>query len=169
MSGDSAAAASTTNPAARLRQGSGGQAEGVDAAPAPAQGVAQGKRGAPWRGRRKVADPKSKIVPIRFSAEQYERLGEKARRAGLTIGTWARTILLGSPGPRAVKRPPVEKAELARLLGAIGKLGGNVNQIAKALNEGRDAPSLAELAEMRSDIAAMRAEIMAALGRRSEP
>jgi hypothetical protein len=159
MTGDSAAAPSTTNPAA----------EGAEAAPAPAQDVAQGKRGAPWRGRRKVADPKSKIVPIRFSAEQYERLEEKASRAGLSIGTWARTILLGSPGPRAVKRPPVEKAELARLLGAIGKLGGNVNQIAKALNEGRDAPSLAELAEMRSDIAEMRAEIMVALGRRSEP
>jgi hypothetical protein len=159
MTGDSATAPSTTNPAAK----------GAEAAPAPAQGVAQGKRGAPWRGRRKVADPKSKIVPIRFSAEQYERLEEKASRAGLSIGTWARTILLGSPGPRAVKRPPIEKAELARLLGAIGKLGGNVNQIAKALNEGRDAPSLAELAEMRADITAMRAEIMVALGRRSEP
>jgi uncharacterized protein YqfA (UPF0365 family) len=51
------------------------------------------------------------------------------------------------------------------LLGAIGKLGSNVNQIAKAFNERRDAPSLAELAEMRADIAAMRAAVMAALGR----
>ena len=72
---------------------------------------------------------------------------------------------MGEAGPRAVKRPPVEKAQLARLLGAIGKLGSNVNQIARALNEGRDPPSREELAAMRADIAAMRAEVMAALGR----
>ncbi len=133
--------------------------EGAEAAPEPARG------GAPWKGRRKVADPKSKIVPIRFTPEQYEQLSEKANRAGLAIGAAAREILLGEAGPRAVKRPPVEKAQLARLLGAIGKLGSNVNQIARALNEGRDPPSREELAAMRADIAAMRAEVMAALGR----
>jgi len=76
--------------------------------------------------------------------------------------------LLGAAGPRAVKRPPVEKAQLARVLGAIGKLGSNVNQIARALNEGRDAPSLAELADMRAEIAAMRTAVMTALGRGQE-
>lgn len=124
-----------------------------------------GKRSAPWTGRRKVADPKNRIFPIRFSTEQYDQVSEKANRSGMDIGPWARTILLGSPGPRAVKRPPIEKQLIAKLLGAIGKLGSNVNQIARALNEGRDGPSRDELAAMRADIAAMRVAVMAALGR----
>ena len=33
-----------------------------------------------------------------------------------------------------MKRPRVERVELARLLGELGKLGSNVNQIAKAFN-----------------------------------
>jgi hypothetical protein len=130
-----------------------------------------------------VPDPKTRIVTIRFTPEQYEQLSEKANRAANDIGPMIRTIVLGSPGPRAVRRPPVEKVELARLLGAIGtmtashnKVGSNVNQIARALNEGRDAPSRDDLAAMRADIASMRADsmamraaVMAALGRSVEP
>ena len=62
-----------------------------------------------------------------------------------------------------------EAAARAELLGAIGKLGSNVNQIAKALNEGRDAPSRDDLAQMRADITLMREAVMAALGRSAEP
>jgi hypothetical protein len=167
MTGESAAPTSATNPAAEVADATGAPLTGsaTDAAGTDATGTTDKRRRAPWTGRRKVADPKTRIVPIRFTPEQYEQLSEKANRAGMAIGTAARTILLGAAGPRAVKRPPVEKAQLARLLGAIGKLGSNVNQIAKAFNERRDAPSLAELAEMRADIAAMRAAVMAALGR----
>jgi hypothetical protein len=128
-----------------------------------------GKRGAPWKRRRTVADPKSRIVTIRFTPEQYEQISEKANRAANDIGPMIRTIVLGSPGPRAVKRPPIEKQLIAKLLGAIGKLGSNVNQIARALNEGRDGPSRDDLAQMRADIMLMRAAVMAALGRSTEP
>jgi hypothetical protein len=54
---------------------------------------------------------------------------------------------------------------LAKLLGEIGKLGSNVNQIAKWANTDRAAPSRAEIARMCEDIAAMRAEVMKALDR----
>lgn len=57
-----------------------------------------------------------------------------------------------------------ERAELARLLAELGKIGSNVNQIARALNGGGDAvPS--DLAGAQADIAAIRAAIMLALGR----
>ena len=168
-----AAEASDDAPARRLRPA---RRETRAAGPA-------GKRGAPWKRRRTVPDPKTRIVTIRFTPEQYEQLSEKANRAANDIGPMIRTIVLGSPGPRAVRRPPVEKVELARLLGAIGKvesahnkIGSNVNQIAKALNEGRDAPTRDDLAAMRADHAvmradttAMRAAVMAALGRSVEP
>jgi len=167
MTGESTTPTSATNPAADVAGATDALPTGgaTGAAETGGEGATGKRRRAPWTGRRKVSDPKSRIVPIRFTPEQYEQLSEKANRAGMAIGAAARTILLGTAGPRAVKRPPVEKAELARLLGAIGKIGSNVNQLARAFNEGRDAPSLAELAEMRADIAAMRAAVMAALGR----
>jgi hypothetical protein len=50
-------------------------------------------------------------------------------------------------------------------LGEVGKIGSNVNQIAKRTNTERSAASVAELAGLRADIAAMRAELMKALDR----
>ena len=181
MTGDGSAPTDSTKPAE--------ESDGASAAPpeASAEGSTgarpAGKRGAPWKRRRTVPDPKTRIVPTRFTPEQYEQLAEKANRSGQDIGPMIRTIVLGSPGPRAVRRPPVEKVELARLLGAIGtmasshnKIGSNVNQIARALNEGRDGPTRDDLAAMRADHAlmradttAMRAAVMAALGRSTEP
>ena len=59
---------------------------------------------------------------------------ETAAQAGLSVGAFLRALALGSAGPRAVKRPRVEREQLARLLGEIGKLGSNVNQIARWAN-----------------------------------
>jgi hypothetical protein len=125
--------------------------------------AAQGS--APWRGRRKVADPKSKAHPIRFTPGQLEELNAKARTAGMSIGALVRTVVLGSPGPRAVRRPPIEKAELARLLGELGKVGSNVNQLARAFNRREVTPSLVELIGIKVEIVAMRTALMQALGR----
>ena len=74
-----------------------------------------------------------------------------------------RALALGSAGRRAVKRPHAERDLLARILGALGKLGSNVNQTAKWSNTERAAASLAEIAKMREDIAAMRAAVLKAL------
>ncbi len=127
--------------------------------------AAKPKRAAPWRGRRKVEDPKSKPFPIRFTPGQLEQLDQKASDAGMSIGAFARTVLLGDAGPRAVKRPPVQKAELARLLGELGKVGSNVNQIARAFNQHLATPSVQELTGIKAELVAMRTAIMQALGR----
>jgi hypothetical protein len=125
--------------------------------------AAQGS--APWRGRRKVADPKSKAHPIRFTPGQLEELNAKARTAGMSVGALVRTVVLGSPGPRAVRRPPIEKAELARLLGELGKVGSNVNQLARAYNQAETTPSFEVLSHIKGEIVAIRTAIMQALGR----
>jgi len=123
------------------------------------------KRAAPWKGRRKVADPKSKSFPIRFTPQQFEQLAATASDAGMSVGAFARAVLLGSPGPRAVRKPPAQKAELARILGALGKIGSNANQSARAFNQHRDSPELRELTEIKSELVVMRTAIMKALGR----
>ena len=83
--------------------------------------------------------------------------------AGLSVGAFLRTVALGTAGARAVKRPRIEREQLAKLLGEIGKLGSNVNQIARWANTDKRAPDDRVLALMREDIAAMRAEVMKAL------
>jgi hypothetical protein len=101
---------------------------------------------------------------LRVTAADLDRIKEKAQASGLKIGGYLRALALGSAGPRAVRRPPVEREQLARLLGETGKLRSNVNQIAKWTNTERSPASVAELAQMRADIAMMREALMKALG-----
>jgi hypothetical protein len=121
-------------------------------------------KGAPWRGRRKVADPKQIAISFRCTANNHAVIDEAATRAGLSIGAYLRALALGSAGPRAVRRPPVERRELARLLGHLGKVGSNINQLAYAYNRDRLVPALAELVGIRRDVGEMRAALLRALG-----
>lgn len=105
-----------------------------------------------------------RLVQVRLTDEEHAALAERAERAGLSAGAFVRAVALGAPGPRAVRRPPVEKAELARLLGQIGRVGSNVNQLARLANAG-GWPGAAELDAMAADVAAMRAAVLSALGR----
>ena len=70
---------------------------------------------------------------------------------------------LGTAGPRAARRPPVERAILAQMLGHLGRCGSNVNQIARTVNSGGEAP--AWLAETMTELRATAASISRALGR----
>ncbi len=79
---------------------------------------------------------RDRMLTIRLSAEEHAAVVAAAGRAGLATGSYARRTLLGAPAPRQVRRPPVERKELVRLLGEVGKLGGNLNQLAKAANSG---------------------------------
>jgi Bacterial mobilisation protein (MobC) len=123
------------------------------------------KKAAPWRGRRRVKDPRAKFIAVRCSAEEYAAITKKAEHAGLSIGAFLRAQALGTPGPRAVRRPPVEKQELARILAQLGKIGSNVNQLTHAFNKTGAVPGFAELVAIRREIAEMSVAVMKALGR----
>ena len=131
-----------------------------DAAP-----IQKTRRPAPWRGRNKVEDPRKKFIAVRCTVEERLAITEASAAAGLSIGAFLRTVAVGSAGPRAVRRPPIERKELAQLLGHVGKLSSNVNQIAKGYNVSGVMPGFAEIMAMRADIQAMRAALMKALGR----
>lgn len=123
------------------------------------------RHAAPWRGRRRVDDAKNSFISVRCTAKERAAIDEAATRAGLSIGAFLRALALGSAGPRAVRRPPVERKELARLLGHLGKVGSNLNQLAHAFNRERQAPALAELTAIRKQVGELRDALMAALGR----
>lgn len=116
-------------------------------------------------GKRPVADARKEFVAVRCNAVEYARMNAAAAQAGLSVGAYLRTLALGTAGPRAVRRPPVEKEALARLLGELGKLGSNVNQLAREVNTTGNLPAWSELAAARGAIDDMRAALMKALGR----
>lgn len=109
-------------------------------------------------------------LSIRFSGQELAALATNARHAGFALSSYARFILVGTKPLRSARRPSVEKELLARTLGQLGKIGSNLNQIARVLNRSpENASSLAsvaaDLASCLGDLRALRAAVMTALGR----
>jgi hypothetical protein len=112
----------------------------------------------------RVKDARKRLIHLRCTDHERTAIQAVAEQAGFSVGALLRLLALGSAGPRAVRKPPVERAELARILGALGKIGSNINQISKAVHTTRNLPSWSELAEIKADIAEMRAAVLRALG-----
>lgn len=111
---------------------------------------------------------RNQILTIRLSEGERAAIDAAAERAGLVTGSYAREVLLGAPAPRQVRRPPVERKELVRLLGELGKIGGNLNQLARAANAGLVVYG-GEIERSLSDLQDVRDAILAALGREAGP
>lgn len=77
-------------------------------------------------------------LTARFDAEELSRVRSNAARGGVPVAALIRQAVLGLPPPRSVRRPTVDHQAVARLLGELGKIGSNLNQIAKHMNAGRD-------------------------------
>jgi hypothetical protein len=107
---------------------------------------------------------RDRSITVRLSDDERAAVDAAADRAGLTPGSYARQAMLGAPAPRQVRRPPVERRELARLLGELGKIGGNLNQLAKAANTGI-VPYGNEIETALHGLQEVRGAILKALGR----
>ncbi len=123
-------------------------------------------KAAPWKGRKRSSgDEKGKRFEFRISQADLVELERRAQSAGLTAGAYIRKLAVGSAGPRHKKRATVNNEAVAKLLFEIGKIGGNVNQLAKWANtEKRLAPSHASIKAMQRELAAMRDQLTEALG-----
>jgi hypothetical protein len=121
------------------------------------------RRGSEKRQRAKGA------VLVRLLPDERAAVEVKAREVGLSLASFLRACGLGTPGPRAKRRPPVNAEALGRATAALNKVGSNLNQIAHGLNAGGFSLSAQEcfaaLAETRAAAAAIR-EIV---GRRDRP
>lgn len=102
----------------------------------------------------------------RFNDQEAAAVRAMADKRGQSISTLLRTTLLGIPPPlRSVRRPNVDTQAVAKLLAELGKIGSNVNQIAKHLNAGRPGDTMENmLAETLRDLLEMRGGCMRALG-----
>lgn len=99
-------------------------------------------------------------VSVRCLPDERAELEMKAREAGLALASYLRACGLGTPGPRARRRPPVNAEALARATAALNKAGSNLNQIAHVLNAagaiGMAREYLSTLALVREAAAAIR-------------
>jgi hypothetical protein len=118
--------------------------------------------------KKKKSETRQRQAAIRLRVTEDERAAIEARaeKAGLTVAGYLRACVFGkdTPQPRAAKRPTVDAEELTRLRYELRKIGGNLNQIAHALNQEKpfDAPAFAAIyAEHRAALVA----VMKALGK----
>jgi hypothetical protein len=105
------------------------------------------------------------IVGFRATAEERAQIDAAAERAGLTVGSYVRSCALKRPETRAVRRPPVETAQLAKLLGMVGVLCGQV----QLLQRQHGSPGAITPAQFEETVAALReaaAAILLVMGKR---
>jgi hypothetical protein len=77
-------------------------------------------------------------LPTRWTDEEFAELTRRADALGLSRNAYIRLKAIGDAGPRSQKVPRAGTKDLAKLLAEVNKIGSNINQIARALNRGRD-------------------------------
>lgn len=107
---------------------------------------------------------RGKTQPVRCTLEEFNAIAGKADKAGLSRGAYMRAAALGDAGPRAQRRPPADHRALRQILGELGRIGNNLNQIARALNTG-EKTSLPELQKALRAYLDLRQAIFNALGK----
>lgn len=101
-------------------------------------------------------------ILVRLTEEELAALDAKADRAGMPRAAFLRAAALDSAGPRAKRRPPVDQVALRQLLGELGRIGNNLNQLTRAANTGIDLDHAALKSSLKA-ISDMRAAVIAAL------
>jgi len=79
---------------------------------------------------------KGRVVPFRVSPDEYAELEQLADRAGLTLGSYIRSRCLEKPTTRARRKPAIEHVTVSQLIGELGRVKNNLNQLARKANSG---------------------------------
>lgn len=87
------------------------------------------------RPKKEMPPSKGRKFTIRLTNVMYESLEQDAVKAGLSVSEYARELLLNN---RPVVKHEIvfDSEELLHVLGDMGKIGSNLNQIAHHLNGG---------------------------------
>jgi hypothetical protein len=112
---------------------------------------------------------RNRLISLRLSDGEFNRIAARADACGLGVSGFLRASGLdGDAGPRAHRRPPADHKVLRQILGELGRVGNNINQIARALNSG-DRARLPELPEALKVYLEVRKAILDALGKNNGP
>lgn len=108
---------------------------------------------------------KTERVTLRMTPADAARLREQAAADGCSVSECVRARVAGRRARPRRSATESERAELARILGEIGKIGSNVNQVARRANEGGRV-DWETLAAMRAELEAWRDVLTQALPER---
>lgn len=111
---------------------------------------------------------RNKQIKTPCTPEEFNAVAAKADAAGMTRAAWSRTVMLGDAGPRSQRRIPSDAQTLRQILGHLGRVGNNLNQIAYQLNTGGPA-DLPELRLALKEYTGIRNAIYSALGLEPSP
>ena len=106
-------------------------------------------------------------IKIALNDNELAAVRERARATGLSASSYGRASMLGTPGPRAQRTPPVHAELLARAVAALNKVGSNLNQMAHVLNAGGAIQTAQECFAALAEARAAAAAIRQLVGRRS--
>jgi hypothetical protein len=79
---------------------------------------------------------KERRISLRVTGNEYAKVEAAAKGAGITLASYARLSLIDTPQTRTRRRPLVDVAALAKLLGELNRIGGNIHQILRRVNFG---------------------------------
>ena len=120
--------------------------------------------------RRKYDTPhRSRVVKTRLTEEEYADFAARLAPYGISQSEFIRRAIRGATIRPVVTVSPVNDellAAIGKLTAEYGKIGGNLNQIARALNEyGTPYNTLSvEVRAAISDLAALKFEVLRKVG-----
>ena len=92
----------------------------------------------------------SKLIAIRYSLQEYAALKNKAQRAGLSVSAFVR---LEASGIKPRRKTTPDQRLAVRYLAELGKIGSNLNQLARCANMNQAGAQ--EIDAARQEIAAL--------------
>ena len=105
---------------------------------------------------------RNQILTMRFNQEEAAAIRQIAHARGQSVSAVLRTTLLHSRAHPS----RIDQQAVARLLGQLGKIGSNINQIAYHLNAGRPGDRIESgLEEALRDLGELRIVCLQALGK----
>lgn len=115
---------------------------------------------------RRGSETRKRSIPVtsRYDEIEFAELEEAASRAGLTRASYQRVQSLKEPKTRSTRRAPIERELLAKVYGQLGKIGSNLNQIARAAH--LDRAERADIAMAVAEVRAIVPVILEALGKK---
>jgi len=86
--------------------------------------------------RSEASKRKDRVAHIRFSPAEFDALEAAAARAGMTVSAFVRSLAMEGAGVRPFLGEG-DRAVFGLLAEGMRAIGGNLNQIARAINIGR--------------------------------
>jgi mobilization protein NikA len=101
-------------------------------------------------------------IIIRVTPDERAEIKANAAGAGLSVGSYLRALAIAHPRTRPCRRPLGDAVLLTRVMGQVGRIGGNIHQLVRLANRG-EIPESDELKAAGREVCAFMADAVKAL------